>query len=105
MLQAHPSVLADLVERYESLHAKTGSAAVDPALRRQLDDVTYTLCVITGTRSLEQALASARRRARTVRDVRDVRDVRGQASTAVPSSSTKASSSHSLTTPTTAMAG
>ncbi|MEU5897018.1 DUF5133 domain-containing protein [Streptomyces venezuelae] len=102
MLQAHPSVLADLVERYESLHAKTGSAAVDPALRRQLDDVTYTLCVITGTRSLEQALASARRRARTVRDVRDVR---GQASTAVPSSSTKASSSHSLTTPTTAMAG
>ncbi|QES44391.1 DUF5133 domain-containing protein [Streptomyces venezuelae] len=100
MLQAHPSVLADLVERYESLHAKTGSAAVDPALRQQLDDVTYTLCVITGTRSLEQALASARRRARTVRDVRG-----GQASTAVPSSSTKASSSHSLTTPSTAMAG
>lgn len=100
MLQAHPSVLADLVERYESLHAKTGSAAVDPALRQQLDDVTYTLCVITGTRSLEQALASARRRARKVRDVRG-----GQASTAVPSSSTKASSSHSLTTPTTAMAG
>ncbi|WP_409240090.1 DUF5133 domain-containing protein [Streptomyces sp. PA5.6] len=100
MLQAHPSVLADLVERYESLHAKTGSAAVDPALRQQLDDVTYTLCVITGTRSLEQALASARRRARKVRDVRG-----GQTSTAVPSSSTKASSSHSLTTPTTAMAG
>ncbi|MEU5686133.1 DUF5133 domain-containing protein [Streptomyces venezuelae] len=99
MLQAHPSVLADLVERYESLHAKTDSAAVDPALRRQLDDVTYTLCVITGTRSLEQALAAARRRARKVRDVR------AQASTAVPSSSTKASSSHSLTTPTTAIAG
>ncbi|WAL98450.1 DUF5133 domain-containing protein [Streptomyces sp. Je 1-369] len=102
MLQAHPSVLADLVERYESLHAKADSAAVDPALRRQLDDVTYTLCVITGTRSLEQALASARRRARKVREVRNVR---GQASTAVPSSSTKASSSHSRTTPTTAMAG
>ncbi|MFI7319159.1 DUF5133 domain-containing protein [Streptomyces venezuelae] len=100
MLQAHPSVLADLVERYESLHAKAESAAVDPALRQQLDDVTYTLCVITGTRSLEQALASARRRARTVRG-----QMRGQASTAVPSSSTKASSSHSLTTPTTAIAG
>ncbi|MEW2387086.1 DUF5133 domain-containing protein [Streptomyces venezuelae] len=100
MLQAHPSVLADLVERYESLHAKTDSAAVDPALRRQLDDVTYTLCVITGTRSLERALAAARRRARKVRDVRG-----GQPSTAVPSSSTKASSSHSLTTPTTAIAG
>ncbi|WP_306333696.1 DUF5133 domain-containing protein [Streptomyces sp. KL118A] len=96
MLQAHPTVLSDLVERYESLHAKTDRAAMDPALRQQLDDVTYTLCVITGTRSLEQALAAARRRAG---------GGRGQARTAVPSSSTSASSSHSRTMPTTAIAG
>jgi hypothetical protein len=61
MLMAHPAVLKDLVERYETLrilHAEGGSAE---ALRR-MEDVTYTLCVSTGTRDIDDALAAARGR-------------------------------------------
>ncbi|MFG2891213.1 DUF5133 domain-containing protein [Streptomyces sp. NPDC048248] len=60
MLIAHPAVLRDLVEQYETLrllHAQEGSSTV----RRQLEDVTYTLCVSTGTRDGDAALAAARR--------------------------------------------
>ncbi|MBX9427079.1 MULTISPECIES: DUF5133 domain-containing protein [Streptomyces] len=58
MLMAHPTVLRDLVERYETLlRAEDGS---DRA-RRRLEDVTYTLCVTTGTRDIDAALAAARR--------------------------------------------
>ncbi|MEU9292222.1 DUF5133 domain-containing protein [Streptomyces sp. NPDC048266] len=57
MLMAHPTVLRDLVERYETLlRAEDGS---DRA--RRLEDVTYTLCVTTGTRDIDAALAAARR--------------------------------------------
>jgi hypothetical protein len=58
---AHPAVLKDLVEQYESLralHAENGS----PAARRRMDDVAYTLCVSTGTRDVDAALVVARRR-------------------------------------------
>ena len=61
MLLAHPSVLKDLVERYETLralHAENGGATA----RRRMDDVAYTLCVSTGTRTVEDAVDSARRR-------------------------------------------
>ncbi|MFJ4781891.1 DUF5133 domain-containing protein [Streptomyces sp. NPDC088794] len=61
MLMAHPAVLKDLVEQYETLcalHAENGS----PAARRRMDDVAYTLCVSTGTRDVDSALAAARRR-------------------------------------------
>ncbi|MFK8907407.1 DUF5133 domain-containing protein [Streptomyces sp. YS-3] len=66
MLMAHPAVLKDLVERYETLrtqYAKEGSAEVG----RRIEDVTYTLCVSTGTRDIEAALAAARRRLSSVR--------------------------------------
>ena len=58
---AHPAVLKDLVEQYETLHAlhaENGS----PAARRRLDDIAYTLCVSTGTRDIDTALAAARHR-------------------------------------------
>ncbi|MBK3574519.1 DUF5133 domain-containing protein [Streptomyces sp. MBT65] len=61
MLLAHPAVLKDLVERYETLcarHTENGGATA----RRQMDDVAYTLCVSTGTRTVEDALDAARRR-------------------------------------------
>ncbi|MET9778749.1 DUF5133 domain-containing protein [Streptomyces sp. NPDC006367] len=61
MLMAHPAVLKDLVERYEALralHAEKG----DEEARRRLDDVSYTLCVSTGTRDVGSALAAARHR-------------------------------------------
>ncbi|MFG3496556.1 DUF5133 domain-containing protein [Streptomyces sp. NPDC047928] len=63
MLLAHPAVLRELVARYESLCAAASQGlALAPDLQRRLDDVTYTLCVTTGTRQLEQALAAARAR-------------------------------------------
>ncbi|MFI6642413.1 DUF5133 domain-containing protein [Streptomyces sp. NPDC050504] len=61
MLMAHPAVLADLVERYETLsvlYAKSGTEKT----RRRMEDVAYTLCVTTGTRHVEAALAAARDR-------------------------------------------
>ncbi|MET7854976.1 DUF5133 domain-containing protein [Streptomyces avermitilis] len=70
MLMAHPAVLRNLVEQYETLralHAENGSTEV----RQRMDDVAYTLCVSTGTKDVEAALVAARRRlplARTKED-------------------------------------
>jgi len=57
---AHPSLLRELVERCETLrrHAACGGS---PEAARRLEDATYTLCVVTGTRQLDAALAVARR--------------------------------------------
>lgn len=71
MLMAHPTVLRNLVARYESLTAHPvdtdGKGAAgrttdesDPEIGRQLADVAYTLCVSTGTREIGSALAAAR---------------------------------------------
>jgi len=68
MLMAHPTVLRNLVERYEALSALTGrrdaeaadgDECVDPRVRRQLLDTVYTLCVSTGTREIGAALTAA----------------------------------------------
>jgi hypothetical protein len=61
MLMAHPAVLADLLTQYETLQARNAEDG-SPEARRRLDDVTYTLCVATGTREIEAALTAARRR-------------------------------------------
>lgn len=56
---AHPVVLRRLVEQYEALallHAEQGTHEA----RQRMDDVAYTLCVATGTREVEAALAAAR---------------------------------------------
>ncbi|MFJ6786785.1 DUF5133 domain-containing protein [Streptomyces angustmyceticus] len=61
MLMAHPAVLLELVEEYEALElllARQGKAEV----RRRMEDVAYTLCVSTGTREVDAALAAARHR-------------------------------------------
>lgn len=61
MLMADPTILRSLVEQYEALtapHAPDGT----PEARRRIEDVTYTLCVSTGTREVGSALAAARRR-------------------------------------------
>ncbi|MYT94732.1 DUF5133 domain-containing protein [Streptomyces sp. SID8359] len=55
MLMAHPAVLEELLRRYEELRTRRGEGAV-----RQLDDVSYTLCVTTGTRDIAAALTAAR---------------------------------------------
>jgi hypothetical protein len=59
MLMAHPALLADLVQQYvtlQALHAEEGSAAA----RQRLDDISYTLCVATGTRDVDTAQIAAR---------------------------------------------
>jgi hypothetical protein len=59
MLMAHPAVLRNLVEQYDTLrmlHAENGT----PEVRRRMDDVAYTLCVSTGTRDVDAALVAAR---------------------------------------------
>jgi hypothetical protein len=61
MLMAHPAVLRNLVEQYDTLrilHAEDGSAEV----RQRMDDIAYTLCVSTGTRDIDAALIAARHR-------------------------------------------
>lgn len=59
MLMAHPALLANLVEQYDTLrilHAENGTEDV----RRRMDDLAYTLCVTTGTRDIDAALIAAR---------------------------------------------
>ncbi|MFJ9821774.1 DUF5133 domain-containing protein [Streptomyces sp. NPDC101151] len=61
MLMAHPAVLQNLIEQFETLyilHAENSSEEV----RRRMDDVAYTLCVSTGTRDIDTALIAARHR-------------------------------------------
>ena len=56
----HPSLLRELVERCETLRRRAASGA-GPEVARRLEDATYTLCVVTGTRQLDTALSVARR--------------------------------------------
>ncbi|MFG2825928.1 DUF5133 domain-containing protein [Streptomyces sp. NPDC048434] len=59
MLMARSAALLELIQEYEALellHARQGKAEV----RRRMDDVAYTLCVSTGTRDVDAALAAAR---------------------------------------------
>ncbi|MFJ2738750.1 DUF5133 domain-containing protein [Streptomyces sp. NPDC087440] len=58
MLVPDPKVLRTLLTRYAEnrfAHAQNPT----PESRQALDDVTYTLCVTTSTKSIEAALASA----------------------------------------------
>ncbi|GAA3543629.1 DUF5133 domain-containing protein [Streptomyces osmaniensis] len=59
MITAHPSLLRDLIERCETLSRRLATHPSADTLRR-LEDATYTLCVITGTRQLDTALFVAR---------------------------------------------
>lgn len=70
MLMAHPVVLHMLVEQYEALRALNADKG-GPEARRRLEDVAHTLCVATGTRDVEAALAAARRRMPGARPAED----------------------------------
>ncbi|NED80456.1 DUF5133 domain-containing protein [Streptomyces sp. SID11233] len=59
MLMAHPVILRNLLEQYDTLrllHAENGS----PEVQQRMDDLAYTLCVSTGTRDIDSALVAAR---------------------------------------------
>ncbi|GAA2362112.1 MULTISPECIES: DUF5133 domain-containing protein [Streptomyces] len=61
MLMAHPAVLRNLVQQYETLRALNAEEG-SPEVRQRMDDVAYTLCVSTGTRDVDAALIAARHR-------------------------------------------
>ncbi|MFF0190855.1 DUF5133 domain-containing protein [Streptomyces sp. NPDC005244] len=58
MLMPLPATLRRLVTEYEALIAE--EKAGDPSTGRRLADLTYTLCVSTGTREITPALETAR---------------------------------------------
>lgn len=60
MLMPHPAFLTDLVSRYETLSARHAEDR-STQTRQRLDDISYTLCIATGTRDIDSALTSARR--------------------------------------------
>ncbi|MFE6225343.1 MULTISPECIES: DUF5133 domain-containing protein [unclassified Streptomyces] len=61
MLMAHPAVLRNLIEEYETLKVlQAGNGGEE--VRRRMDDLAYTLCVSTGTRDVDAALIAARHR-------------------------------------------
>ncbi|MFE7358602.1 DUF5133 domain-containing protein [Streptomyces sp. NPDC057543] len=55
---AHPAILWNLLEEYETLLARETESGT-AQIRRELDDVTYTLCVSTGTLTIAAALTAA----------------------------------------------
>ncbi|MDN3249562.1 DUF5133 domain-containing protein [Streptomyces mutabilis] len=62
MLMAHPAVLRDLIDQYEALQRLDVSEAGSAAVRQRMEDIAYTLCVSTGTRTIDAALVAARLR-------------------------------------------
>ncbi|WP_445398388.1 DUF5133 domain-containing protein [Streptomyces sp. LE64] len=61
MLKAHPAVLRNLLAIHTSLREKMSEDAATVHTRRQLLDTEYTLCISTGTYTVADALAAARR--------------------------------------------
>ncbi|MEV0220605.1 DUF5133 domain-containing protein [Streptomyces sp. NPDC050704] len=62
MLMAHPAVLDNLVAEYDALRLVNAEAGRTEEIHRRLEDVSYTLCVATGTRDIDAALIAARHR-------------------------------------------
>lgn len=63
-MMSHPAVPARLVEEYETGSELQAAGRHEP-VRQRMEDVVYTLCVSTGTRDMDAALAAARERLRT----------------------------------------
>jgi hypothetical protein len=61
MLMAHPAVLKNLIEQYETLRVLQAEEGHEE-VRRRMDDIAYTLCVSTGTSDIDAALIAARHR-------------------------------------------
>ncbi|WP_250293900.1 DUF5133 domain-containing protein [Streptomyces atroolivaceus] len=61
MLMAHPAVLRNLVEQYDTLRILQAENG-DTEVQQRMDDIAYTLCITTGTRDVDAALIAARHR-------------------------------------------
>jgi len=60
LLTPHSAILRDLVKQYEKLHTRISERS-SPETQRRFEDTCYTLCVSTGTRTVEAALTFAAR--------------------------------------------
>ncbi|MGY0021649.1 DUF5133 domain-containing protein [Streptomyces sp. cg35] len=60
MLNPDPMFIRTLLSRYADVQLRFSERATQE-LQWQLDDITYTLCVSTGTQSVRDALAAADR--------------------------------------------
>ncbi|MGW7195304.1 DUF5133 domain-containing protein [Streptomyces chryseus] len=58
VLKPEPRYVRTLLARYASARIALAEKA-EPTWQRELADVTYTLCVVTGTRSITDAIAAA----------------------------------------------
>ncbi|MFD4589271.1 DUF5133 domain-containing protein [Streptomyces rubiginosohelvolus] len=58
MLTPSPDAMRTLLARYNDLQLRHSQDS-DYELQRSLEDVTYTLCVSTGTRTVHDALLAA----------------------------------------------
>ncbi|WP_327135030.1 DUF5133 domain-containing protein [Streptomyces sp. NBC_01343] len=54
-----PRAVGELLKRHRGLRRRALAAPEDPAVRDELDDATYTLCVLMGRRNAHTALRSA----------------------------------------------
>ncbi|WP_051832233.1 DUF5133 domain-containing protein [Streptomyces katrae] len=54
-----PQAIGELLKRYRGLRRRALAAPHDPAVRKELDDTTYTLCILMGQRNASTALRSA----------------------------------------------
>ncbi|WP_031087309.1 DUF5133 domain-containing protein [Streptomyces sp. NRRL WC-3549] len=59
MLMAHPAILGNLIQEYDTLRILDAGNS-DGEVRQRMDDITYTLCVSTGTQDIDAALIAAR---------------------------------------------
>ncbi|MFJ9638681.1 DUF5133 domain-containing protein [Streptomyces sp. NPDC101178] len=64
MLMPRPETVRPLLARYNELQLEHSRDSATE-LSRNLEDVSYTLCVTTGTRTIQDALLSAERILRT----------------------------------------
>ncbi|MEU6054618.1 DUF5133 domain-containing protein [Streptomyces xanthochromogenes] len=71
MLEPHPKTLRTLLARYAEARI-AHSCHGDPGAARDLEDVAYTLCVLTATASVEDAIVVADTLLTTARDGRSV---------------------------------
>ncbi|MEU7553716.1 DUF5133 domain-containing protein [Streptomyces sp. NPDC044571] len=58
-LQPNPSVLRGHLRHFRALRRRTFATPEDPGLRCELEDASYTLCVLTGRRSPHHAVHAA----------------------------------------------
>ncbi len=59
MLLPDKTVLASLLRRYRVWERLSLAEPHDPARRRRLEDVAYTLCVLMGRRTAREAIIAA----------------------------------------------